>query len=263
MRTSLWRFWTVSALTVFCGQTIYAQTVKVCADPDPPPWTYWVRDEQGKPTDVFVGASVDIVKTAFERIGLQVEFKGQYPWARCLLMVENGEVDFAMDGYYDADRAKRFAYSAHYNTLTPQVFYRRERPVVVRRLNDLSKYKGCGMNGASYAHYGLQSSDLDLGIGYENMIQKLKAKRCDYFVEELEVISGYKLRGKDYLADTEIMRGTVPGAKAPAKHLLTAIDGPHAKLIPQLNVAIKAVVKSGDASKAWEKHAGKNLQYNP
>jgi ABC-type amino acid transport substrate-binding protein len=245
------------------GHSAWAHTVSICADPDPPPWTYWVRDAQGKPTDVFVGATLEIVKAAFQRIGTKVEFMGQYPWARCLLMVENGSIDFAMDGYYDTDRAKRFAYSDHYNTLTPQVFYRPDTPVVLNSINDLKKYKGCGMNGASYEHYGLHPTELDLGNGYERMIQKLQAKRCDYFVEELEIISGYKLSGKDYLANSGIKHGPVPGAKAPAKHLLTAINGPNAKLISKIDKAIANVIKSGEAAKAWKKHAGNESPYSP
>lgn len=238
-------------------------TVTVCADPEPPPWTYWVRDSQGKPTEVFVGASVDIVRATFSRIGINVRFLGQYPWSRCLKMVEDGEVDFAMDGYFDPERAKRFAYSDHYNTLTPQVFYRTDKPVKIATAADLKKYRGCGMNGASYAHYGLRSEDLDLGSSYEPMIAKLKAGRCDYFVEELEVIAGYRLRGNDYLSDAAMRYGPVPGAKAPAKHLLTAINGPQTTLLPRLNKALASVVRSGEAAKAWKVHAGKELLYKP
>ena len=263
MRSLLRRLSVSLAIAFALSHSAWSQTVSICADPDPPPWTYWVRDAQGKQTDVFVGATVDIVRAAFQRMGTKVEFAGQYPWARCLLMVESGSIDFAMDGYYDAERAKRFAYSAHYNTLTPQVFYRPDRPVVLKSLNDLKKYKGCGMNGASYQHYGLNATDLDLGIGYDRMIQKLQAKRCDYFVEELEVISGYRLSGKDYLGDSGIKHGPVPGAKAPAKHLLTAINGPNAKLIPRLDKAIAEVIKSGEAAKAWKKHAGNDATYYP
>lgn len=251
------------AVALAACQAAWAQRVTVCGEPDPPPWTYWILDAKGKQTDVFVGASVDIVKAAFERIGYKVEFRGQYPWPRCLHMVEKGEIDFAMDGYYDADRAKRLAYSTHYNTLTPRIFYRPNAQPVINNLSDLKRYKGCGMHGASYAHYGLQPSDLDLGNDYELMIQKLKINRCDYFVEELEVIGGYKLLGKDYLADTGLMHAPVPGAKAPAKHLLTALNGPAAKLIPQLNDAIADLIKSGEAAKAWKKHAGKDLPYVP
>jgi polar amino acid transport system substrate-binding protein len=263
MQIFQWRRCVAGVFIAACGNAFAAPNVTICAEPDPPPWTYWVQDTQGKPTDVFVGASVDIVRSAFERIGLKVEFKGEYPWARCLKMVEGGEVDFAMDGYYDVDRAKRFAYSRHYNTLTPQILYRPDKPIVIKSLDALRAHKGCGMRGASYEHYNLRTDELDLGESYPLMIDKLKAGRCDYFVEELEVIAGYKLSGSDYLADSGVKRGPVPGSKAPAKHLLTAINGPHAAIIPKLNKALGEVVKSGEAAKAWKKHAGNLLQYKP
>jgi polar amino acid transport system substrate-binding protein len=257
-------------LLVFLVQTCIATSafamdtdrVKVCADPDPPPWTYWKRDASGQKSAEFVGFSVDVLNAAFGRIGKTVEFHGELPWSRCLVMVEEGQMDFAMDAYFDADRAKRFAYTTHYNTLTPQIFFRRARPVRVQSLSDLKSLKGCGMNGASYSHYGLNASDLDLGPGYDNMIKKLKAERCDYFVEELEVIAGYKIIGTDYLSDPAIANSPVPLAKAPAKHLITAKNGPWAKLIAPLDNALKAVIKSGEAAASWKLHSG-GLAYTP
>jgi ABC-type amino acid transport substrate-binding protein len=87
----------------------WGQSVSVCAHRDPPPWTYTLRDAQGKPKEEFVGASVDIIRATFQRIGITVEFTCKYPWVRCLAMVEDGSIDFAMDAYYDALRGKRFA----------------------------------------------------------------------------------------------------------------------------------------------------------
>jgi polar amino acid transport system substrate-binding protein len=257
--------WGLASLVwiVHAGQPASARPVSVCADPDPPPWTYWVRDSHNKKTNVFIGSSVETVRAAFERIGHTVEFKGEYPWARCLVMVARGDVDFAMDAYFDRERAKHFAYSTHYNTLTPQVFFRKQKPVVLKSLSDLKKFRGCGMSGSSYSHYGLTPDELDLGSSYDRMITKLKRERCDYFVEELEVISGYKIIGTDYLADPDIQHGPVPGAHAPAKHLITAKDGEAVHMLPALNTALTDLVKSGETEKAWKKHTGNSLPFHP
>jgi ABC-type amino acid transport substrate-binding protein len=250
------------ALLAFAARAGEGHSVSVCADPDPPPWTYWKRDASGQKGTEFVGSSVDTLRAAFAAIGKTVEFHGEYPWARCLTMVEAGQVDFAMDAYFDTERARRFAYSRHYNTLTPQVFFRANKPLQIERVLDLKKYVGCGMIGASYVHYSLAPEDLDLGVGYGGLIKKLKAQRCDYFVEELEVIAGYQFIGVDYLADPQLRHAPVPGAKAPAKHLLAAKNSPAAALMPKLNAAIANLVKSGEAARMWKLHAG-NLAYTP
>jgi ABC-type amino acid transport substrate-binding protein len=177
-------------------------------------------------------------------------------------MVENREIDFAMDAYFDTARARRFDYSVHYRTSTPQVFYRRKEPVVINDVSDLKRYKGCGLVGWSYEHYGLTGKELDLGVGLDNQVQKLKAKRCNYFVEELETIYSNKLVGPDYLNDSEIGHAPVPGAKPPTSHLITAKNSEASKYLPALNRAITGLIKSGVAESIWKKHAGE-LPFKP
>lgn len=260
---SMRRAWVALALLAAGIPGARAETITVCADPGPPPWTYWVRDAEGKETGTFVGSSVDILRTAFGRLGLAVEFVGKFPWSRCLRMVEEGRIDFAMDGYRDEERERIFAYSRHYSVLTPQVFFRKQRPVVVSDRAELKRFRGCGMLGASYAHYGLAPEELDLGVNtYEGMVAKLKAGRCDYFVEELEVIVGYRRLGRDFLSDPELGHGPVPGAVGPAKHLLARRDGPRAALLPRLDAVLDAMVRSGEMARIWKRHAP-DLPFKP
>ena len=241
----------------------HSATVSVCADPDPPPWTYWIRDTQGQKTARFTGFSVDVFTAVFNKLGHEVRFIGDVPWARCLKMVENREVDFAMDAYFNPEREKVFAYSRHYNTLTPQVFFRAEAPLKVVAKADLQPYRGCGMLGASYAHYGLRSEQLDLGVNtYQGMINKLKANRCDYFVEELEVIAGYKKLGIDHLGDKALRHKPVPDAEAPAKHLIAAKNSPSAALLPAIDQQLDTLITSGQIVKLWKKHGGTSA-YKP
>lgn len=247
--------WLVAMSLAALNVTVNAREVSICADPDPPPWTYWVRDANNVKTTTYTGSSVETFGVAFKRLGHSVKFIGHLPWARCLLMVQEGRVDFAMDAYHSPARAQIFDYTRHYNTLTPQVFYRAQQPVVVSNMSDLKKYKGCGMIGASYAHYGLRAEELDLGVNtYEALITKLKAGRCDYFVEELEVISGYKKLGRDLLADPDLKHNAVNDASSPAKHLITAKGGPASQLIPKLNDILDVMIRSGELGQIWQKH---------
>ncbi len=117
------------------------------------------------------------------------------------------------------------------------------------------------MMGASYAHYGLDGATLDQGKTHEQLVQKLKFKRCDFFVEELEVFLGYKLLGTDYLADPELQHHGLPNVKAPATHVVAAKGSRAAELMPKLNAALEDLIKSGAAAAMWKKHAG-DLPYS-
>jgi len=230
------------------------KSLSACADP--PSWTYWVTDEAGNKTRSASTFSLDMLEAAAARLGLSVHFTVE-PWSRCMRQVEAGEIDFALGAYYSEERARRFAYSVPYNRATPQVFYMRSRPVQINGAADLHRYRGCGLLGSSYEHYGLQAKELDLGVNtYDKIIAKLKIGRCDYFVEELEVVAGYKYVDNDYLADPELMHGPVPGVVAPAAHLIAGLNTPAAALMPQLDQALLGLVRSGEAARIWRRHAG-------
>ncbi len=257
--------WLAAMLAAQAAGAVWAAEeppVSICADADPPPAIYWVRDAGGKKTRELAGFEVDLMRAAFAKLGRTVEFTGDLPWKRCLLMVEQGRFDYAMGAYYDDERAKRFTYSVHYHTLTPQVFTRRADPPAIKEVADLQRYRGCGMMGASYAHYGLDGAKLDQGKTHEQLVQKLKFKRCDFFVEELEVFGGYKLLGTDYLADPALQHYGLPGVKAPAAHVVAVKGGPAAQQVPKLNAALEELIKSGAALAMWKKHAG-DLPYKP
>ena len=232
-----------------------AQNRGLTACADPPSWTFWVTDEAGNKTRSPNTFSLDMLEAAAARMGLTVRFIAE-PWSRCMRQVQAGEIDFGLGAYHSKERASHFAYSVPYSRATPQVFYLRSRPLRIEDAADLHRYRGCGLLGASYEHYGLQAKDLDLGVNtYDKMIAKLKIGRCDYFVEELEVVAGYKYVDNDYLANPELMHGPVPGVVAPAAHLIAGLDTPGAALMPQLDRALQELVRSGQAAKLWRRHA--------
>ena len=242
----------------------YAQDIKpiqVCGDPDP---TEWMTPEQrrlhiqsGQPS----GISIEISKAAFNVMGRSVTFIGNLPWKRCLNEVQNGNIEFAMGAYFSEARAQIFDYSIHYNTLTPQIFFLTSNPVIVSDLNSLRRYRGCGLLGSSYIHYGLKNEELDLGAGYDSLLRKLRAKRCDYFLEELEVISNFKKLGKNILVEPDITHMNVPWASPPSRYLITA-KGSNTKLMEQLNLALESVIRSGKAEEVWSAQI-QNIPYKP
>jgi len=245
------------------GAAANEREVTVCADPDPPPSVYWVRDAQGHKTQALTGFGVDLMNEAFARLGVKVRWIGHYPWARCMKEVEDGRTDFAYGAYYSEERARRFAYSVPLRALTPQVFSMRDRPVDVRSKADLKRYAGCGLTGASYAHYDLGPADLDTGVNtYAKLITKLKLGRCDYFVEELEVILRLKDVGQDLLADEDLVHGPVPDATAPTTHLIAGKASAAAARLPELDAVLIPLIRSGEAARYWRRHSS-SLPYKP
>jgi polar amino acid transport system substrate-binding protein len=203
------------------------------------------------------GFSVDLVRRLFHDVGREVRFRTDMPWTRCVHDLRIQKSGFGMDIYEGGRWAAQMVYSAHYNTLTPQLFTLRDHPIEVEQPADLKRYKGCGIVGGAYEHYGLKNEDLDISAnGYAGVVQKLKGHHCDYFVEELEVLAGLRLSHEDYLGDPEIAHRTLKGVKRPSLHLVTARDSADAALMPKLDTEIEAMEKSGEMAALWRKYAG-------
>ena len=256
MRRAMWiLIWLVFALPARPG---WAASVTACAEPsNGPPWLYAVKDAAGRNTGELAGFTPDIVRQAFASFGLEVRLRGDLPLIRCMEMVANRQIDFAIGVYHDPERAKQFAYSTPYKVLTPQIFYSASHPIEVRTVKDLANYHGCGRHGWSYAHYGLKERDLDKGTSsYKAMVMKLKAGRCDYFPEELEVMNTQVLDNGSFMDDPDLLHVPVAGAIAPSKHLVAAKGTEAARLLPKFNAALAAMIKSGEFKALWKKNAG-------
>lgn len=236
--------------------------ILVCGDPNPSEWSEVKEKSTPKQNDEAYGVSADFVRATFALMGKKFTLIGNLPWKRCLNEVQNGHIDFAMGAYFNPERAKLFDYSIHYNTLTPQIFYLTAVPVSVTQLSDLKNYHGCGIYGSSYAHYGLKSENLDLGAGYDSLLRKMRARRCDYFVEELEIIASFKSFGKDILNDGDIRHVAAPWANSPSRYLVTQKNGRNSALLNQVNEALETLIKSGKAEEIW-KAQGSNIPYQP
>ncbi len=222
-----------------------------------------MRDSQGKSTGVLTGFSLDLIRMAYARLGREVEFIGDIPWARCQRMVEEGRINFAMDVGYSAERASHFVYSAHYNSPTPYVFFDSQRVVNFDTPAGLRHYHGCGLSDISYEQFGIDTSELDLGVkSYEALIRKLRDGRCDYFIEYIETAYGYKAMGEDWFFDPELRHVPLANGIERSLHLITALNGPDARKIGELNAEINYLINSGAAATLWRRHAG-DLPYRP
>lgn len=229
-----------------------------CAEPgDTSLWFRRAPPVDGKPSGQMLGFSPDMLTTAFKKMGRQVQMRGDLPWNRCLRLVQAGEVDYAFGAYFSEERAKTLAYSKPYKTLTPQIFFAARHPITIQTVADLKRYKGCGMHGASYAHYGLGENDLERGVAtVTSLVAKLKAGRCDYFPEEIETFQHSPGTLGNYLSDPELLHTGLEGATPPARHLVAAKGSAAAALLPAFDAQVAAMMKSGEFMQLWRKNAG-------
>lgn len=229
----------------------WAQTLNVCTEIDDfPPFNFRSVREDKRIIGDSRGSSIAMLAQIAHSLRLDVRLR-RLPWARCMLAVETGQADLALDAYYDRERARRFDFSQPYARLTPHIFYYRPSfpdGLPSTRLAELKQLAGCGIHGYSYAHYGAGAQQLDQKADtHEQLVEKLKAGRCDYFVEELEVIRGFALTGRNFLADPMLATEPVPDAQAPQLHLLLSR---RSRLAQQLKPAINAEISKWLATSA-------------
>lgn len=229
-----------------------APTVRLCVDDNFAPFEY----APPRAAHAVRGATISLIERILKHnhVSYKIEW---FPWTRCLAYVKQGTIQIGMDAYYDARRNQDIVYSEPYYTLTPQYYYSRSHypaGLGIKRLADLKRYRGCGVLGYSYTHYALKKEDLDLGaLDHASLIRKLKIGRCDYFVEELEVMRGYALTGPSYLSDPDLGHGPTPGAEAPKLHFILSRSTPMLrKLLPALNRGIVRLRDNGEMQRMVE-----------
>jgi polar amino acid transport system substrate-binding protein len=193
------------------------------------------------------GFSVEL----FQDLANRLQYKGivqELPWARCLADVKDGKIDIAIDAYDAADRRKIYFYSNAYYTLTPQIFYRSGTPnLPTSTVATLAKLRGCGLRGYTYEHYSIDASKLELGATSDKqLIEKLIMDRCDYGIEELEYVIGWRNYDADWLNESKIESFKPVWAQAPSVHFLISKEHANAvDLITAINNTIKDQEKQG------------------
>jgi polar amino acid transport system substrate-binding protein len=228
----------------------HALELKVCVESDDfPPFDFRPEAKEQWLIGNSAGSSIELLHYLGKKLKFSVQLQ-RLPWLRCLQSVESGAMDMALDAYYSPERAARFDYSRPYYYLTPQIFFLRSRfphGPPARTIAEMKLLRGCGIHGYAYSHYGLDSKALDLKAQtHEQLIEKLKAGHCDFFLEELEILQGFTLTGKNYLADKQIAAAAVPETARPQLHLLLSRRSrPLQTLRPALNKAIEKYTADG------------------
>jgi len=216
-------------------------------DADYPPFTY-VDHSTGQRQ--IRGITVDLIDRLSKQIEVPIEIV-MTSLKRCLLGVERGVYDIGLDFYKDADRARKFDYSPPYMALQPYYFFDKSRHpegLEVRSKKDLQNYRGCGIIGYSYAHYGLaEGPKFNIAAQSHIMVGRmLFAGRCDYFPAAKELIEGYRAMGDTDLVDNpKLGFAPVPDVLAQNIHLIYSRDSARLKsLRPAIDAFLVAQRKA-------------------
>lgn len=151
--------------------------LRACGHPAAPPMSW---DQDGKLTGVCVAAA----RRAFAAVGLALQVEPPIPWARCLRMVETGEIDVNLCGFSNEKRLE------HAVMVEPPVGHneavlivRRDSTLVYKSRADLDGLRigmGRGVSfGAEFDAYLAQHAQLDIALSETHNLQKLLLDRLD------------------------------------------------------------------------------------
>jgi polar amino acid transport system substrate-binding protein len=235
------------------------ETVAICdGAPEWPPFTYFKR-EAGKPTEELTGYSVEVLSSILNKARLPFRIE-LLPWRRCLDEVARGaRFQIALEASFSRERADTFLLTRPFYRTTSHYFYSRQRfpeGPKIERLADLKRYRICGLLGYNYALYGLASGAVDQANGdHTVLVKRLQLGRCELFVEQLEVIAGYRAVGPDLLADPDLGHAAIPGLPSSEFHMLISRQSRRgAELLRLIDAGIAELESTRQLEKLWAKH---------
>ena len=234
--------------------------VAICEDGSEwPPYTYFERRD-GKKTERIIGFAVDVIQDIFSRNGLLYSLE-LIPWARCQAEVKLGKnYQMALNLSYSEERNRNYLLTRPYYQTTNYYFYsRRQYPngLAIHSVADLKSYAVCGLLGYNYTGYGLKAGEVDQQArDFPAVIAKLHNRRCDLFVEKLEIMTGFLAIGEPFLQDKDLGRAAIPGMEHAPFHMAISPAMPQAMALRKLlDEELLKMESSGKLKALWQKYA--------
>ncbi len=169
----------VTAMLVFCmlSGSVHASSLMIVRGQDFPP--YHFLDKNGKET----GFIVEIITQVAETLNLDIEFS-QYPWSRCLKMVETGEADAMMNLFKTQERQAYMYFSENILALEVNRFFKLDTSPVSFDGN-IQGLKGLRIGAIRNYSYGKTFDELSSQLNIlrleteKSLLLNLFNKRCD------------------------------------------------------------------------------------
>ncbi|ACS80338.1 substrate-binding periplasmic protein [Maridesulfovibrio salexigens] len=218
---------------------------------------YWSPYCYTSPEDPLTlkGFTVDFLKEVFSQPDDELQFLA-LPWKRCLVMLENNELDLVLDGSKDSPRLKKFLFSQEIYHLDNALFYLKSRfpdGPQIKSVEDIDKFSLGGVFGFNYKVYPFDVSMVQQGAkDIETMLKMLERRRFELAIGfEQIVCSRMRLKG---IGGGDISYILMPNVKS----LRFYIFGNHTlktdKLIERINSALQEMKADGRLAKLKRKY---------
>lgn len=172
----------LSALLITCASLrAQGESLRIVTEP----WAPYVYLQDGKPT----GIDYEITARVFKRLGIDVEWQF-LPWRRCLMMLEEGQADGALDIFESAERDSQLLYPAEpLSQVEFVLFQAKARPHPFGSLNDLRGLKVGTSPGFMYGQAFRESElfERETAPTLEANLGKLVLGRVDLVITDRRV----------------------------------------------------------------------------
>jgi ABC-type amino acid transport substrate-binding protein len=174
-----------------------------------------------------------------DHIGIPVNIKSDFPWARMMNMAREGAVDIVASLIMTPERAKFLIFTAPYKWINLYVFVHRDSKIHFTRMEDLLKYRRVEIRNSSMGvriDRLLQPVTIEVSNQQEQIALVLEG-RADYFINSKTSLSQDRYK---YLNYANIKQLPLPVDRIEMR-LAISKASPCAKYIVELNRIINQI----------------------
>ncbi len=173
-------------LTVQSVFAASAEKISVCGDGAGwPPFHY--RDAVGH----FRGYDLEVLDRILNPAGIKYEFS-MPPWRRCLVGVDINQYQLAVSASFSKERSDKYLLTEPYYSITPVIVSLKGKIAQSLKMQDLKKYRVCGLKG--YSYYFLQGAGVELirlHDNYYDTFHRLNENPCHALVARKEIVTAH------------------------------------------------------------------------
>ncbi|MES2259564.1 MAG: transporter substrate-binding domain-containing protein [Pseudomonadota bacterium] len=223
------------------GAAAAPRTLHFCFDEHPP---YVLAAKAGKaPT----GIKVAIAATVFSQLDMQIDVR-ILPFARCLAMVESGQMDGALPLSMSAEREKFMAFSQPVNTQVTVFVYKKSRfpnGVAWKTYDDI-KHLNLAMNRGSIIDQAMEAAfgsvrPIARAIDAETLIKLVDAERVDLVALD-KAVATYLVQAAGLAGVLETSEQTISETSA---YFGISRKSELVRLLPEINRVLDELHRSG------------------